>query len=104
MIVRKKDFDDTQANVGDTENLINIPLQVRTVEVSLVLVEPREPGPIRVSLRSKGHLDVARFAEQFGGGGHARASGLKLDGSIQEAHDLVVSAMKKQMAPVSPSP
>jgi phosphoesterase RecJ-like protein len=98
MVVRKKDFDDTRANVPDTENLINIPLQVRTVEVSLLLVEPREPGPVRVSLRSKGQVDVAKFAEQFGGGGHARASGLKLNGTIDEAHDAVVSAMKKQMS------
>ena len=68
-------------NVPDTENLINIPLQIRTVEVSLLFTEPPDGGPIRVSLRSKGGVDVARFAEKFGGGGHARASGLKVNGS-----------------------
>ena len=78
MRVRKGDFDATRADVPDTENLINIPLQVRTVEVSLLFVEPRDGGPVRVSLRSKGQVDVARFAEQFGGGGHARAAGLRL--------------------------
>jgi len=97
MRLSKRDFDETNANVGDTENLINVPLQIRTVEVSLLLVEPREPGPVRVSLRSKGQLDVAKFAEQFGGGGHARASGLKLDGTLQDAHDRVLAAMVSQM-------
>ena len=64
------------AGVLDTENLINVPLQIRTVEVSVLLSEPMDAGPVRVSLRSKGQVDVARFAEQFGGGGHARVSSL----------------------------
>jgi phosphoesterase RecJ-like protein len=67
------------------------------VQVSILLTEPREPGPVRVSLRSKGQVDVARFAEQFGGGGHARASGLKLDETLPDAHDRVVAAMVRAM-------
>ena len=93
MRVRKSDFEETLADVQDTENLINIPLQIRAVQASIVLTEPKDGGPIRISLRSKGGVDVARFAEQFGGGGHARASGLKIDGTLEEAHDRVVSAM-----------
>ncbi len=99
MRVRKRDFEETAANVPDTENLINIPLQIRTVEVSILLSEPKDSGPIRVSLRSKGQVDVARFAEQFGGGGHARASGLKVEGTLEEAHARVVAAMLKAMKP-----
>ena len=98
MQVSKRDFEDTKANVGDTENLINIPLQIRTVEVSLLFTEPLEPGPIRVSLRSKGQIDVAKFAEQFGGGGHARASGLKVEGGLRQARDKVVAAMVERMS------
>ena len=98
MRVTRGDFQDTHANVGDTENLINVPLQIRTVEVSILMVEPKEAGPIRVSLRSKGRVDVARFAERFGGGGHARAAGLKLDSQLQDAHDRVVSAMTQLLA------
>lgn len=101
MRVGKQDFSDSSANVGDTENLINIPLQIRTVQVSLLLVEAPEPGPIRVSLRSKGQVDVARFAEQFGGGGHARAAGLKVDGDLEAVHDRVVAAMVKQLSNMS---
>jgi len=93
MRISKADFEQTGANVGDTENLINIPLQIRTVEVSMLAVEPRDGGPVRISLRSKGSVDVAAFAEQFGGGGHARASGLKLADTFQGAHDRVVAAM-----------
>ena len=97
MTVTKHDFEHTRADVPDTENLINIPLQIRTVEVSLLVTEPTTPGPIRVSLRCKGQVDVARFAEAFGGGGHARAAGLKVDGPLDLATERVVAAMKKQM-------
>jgi bifunctional oligoribonuclease and PAP phosphatase NrnA len=61
--------------------------------VSMLITEPRDFGPVRISLRSKGQLDVAKFAEQFGGGGHARASGLKVEGSFDEAHDRVVGKL-----------
>jgi phosphoesterase RecJ-like protein len=97
MRISREDFAETHAHVPDTENVINIPLQIRTVEVSILLTDPPEGGPIRISLRSKGQVDVARFAEQFGGGGHARASGLKLPGTFQEAHDTVVKAMLAAM-------
>jgi phosphoesterase RecJ-like protein len=92
MTIRRQDFADTGAHVPDTENLINIPLQIRTVEVSLLFIEPPDDGPVRVSLRSKGTVDVAKFAEQFGGGGHARASGLKLEMTLDKAHGAVVGA------------
>ena len=97
--LRKQDFEETNASVLDTESLINVALQIRTVEVSMLVVEPMDaPGPIRVSLRSKGAVDVARFAETLGGGGHARASGLKLDGmTLEPARDRVVKAMAEWM-------
>lgn len=97
MRISKEDFSETHAHVPDTENVINIPLQIRTIEVSILVTDPPEGGPIRISLRSKGQIDVAKFAEQFGGGGHARASGLKLTGTFDEAHDKVVQAMLAAM-------
>ena len=97
--LRKRDFEETRAGVLDTENLINVPLQIRAVDVSMLVVEPTEAGaPVRVSLRSKGAVDVARFAETLGGGGHARASGLKLDGMpLEQARARVVNAMAEWM-------
>lgn len=97
MRIRKSDFHATGAGVPDTENLINVPLQIATVEVSVVIIEPIDFGPVRISLRSKGHLNVADFAAKFGGGGHARASGLKLDTSFDAAHDAVVNALLEVM-------
>jgi bifunctional oligoribonuclease and PAP phosphatase NrnA len=97
MCVSKSDFAKTGASISDTENLINIPLQIRTVEVSILMIDPPDGPPVRVSLRSKGQIDVAAFAEQFGGGGHARASGLKIPGTLEEVFEKVITAMKKAM-------
>ena len=104
MRLRKGDFAAARAHVNDTENLINIPLQIRAVEVSVLVSEPPDGGPVRVSLRSKGQVDVARFAEQFGGGGHARAAGLKFETSLDEAHDKVVSALLARAKNPPPPP
>jgi len=95
--LRKDDFSETGAGVGDTENVINVPLQIRTVEAVALLVDPPDGGPIRVSLRSKGKVDVARFAEQFGGGGHARAAGLKIAMSLESARDAVIKSMLEKL-------
>jgi phosphoesterase RecJ-like protein len=47
-------------------------------------------GRYRVSLRSKGKLDVAHVAETFGGGGHECASGCSLDGPLAQAIRAVI--------------
>ncbi len=98
MQTRREDFLETGARAGDTEALINIPLQIQTVQVSMLFNEPIEGGAIRVSLRSKGHVDVAKFAQQFGGGGHARAAGLRVEDTLAKAREKVVNAMLLALA------
>ncbi len=91
--LRRQDFAETGATVADTENAINAPLVIGSVEVSVLFTEPPEGGPVRISLRSKGKIDVARFAERFGGGGHARAAGCKVDAPLDAAYATVTQAM-----------
>ena len=57
------------------------------------MTDPGDGGPIRCSLRSKGGLDCAAFAQRYGGGGHARAAGLKFDGTLADAHQAIVPAL-----------
>ena len=104
MRIARDDFARTGASVGETEQLINIPLQVASVEVSVLLVEQPDGGPIRVSLRSKGTVDVSRFAEGFGGGGHARAAGLKMSGPLADVERKIVEAMRLRLAATATLP
>jgi phosphoesterase RecJ-like protein len=104
MKIGKEDFKATNARVPDTENLINVPLQIRTVQVVALITDPPEGGPIRVSLRSKGQLDCSKFAEQFGGGGHARAAGMKLEGTVQQTHDRILAALLSKLEDADAGP
>jgi phosphoesterase RecJ-like protein len=93
MTVSAADFTSTGAGVPATENLVNVPLQIGSVEAALLIVEPPDGGPIRMSLRSKGKLDCAAFSQQFGGGGHARAAGAKLSMPLGQARQKIESAI-----------
>jgi phosphoesterase RecJ-like protein len=55
-------------------------------------------GKVKVSFRSTGEVDVNAFARQFGGGGHARASGALIVGSLAEVRDRVIDAARQFLA------
>jgi len=52
------------------------------------------PQKHRVSLRSRGFVDVARIAGQFQGGGHPAASGCTVEGSLSEVKNQVLEVIK----------
>jgi phosphoesterase RecJ-like protein len=95
MKLRLADFAETGARQDETENLVNEPMRMGCVEVSMLLVEaPGADGGqcIRASLRSRGGVDVSAVARRFGGGGHVRAAGLRVEGDIDAvAADLVAA-------------
>lgn len=89
--------DDLKAcNTGmeETENLID---GLRTVgEAKVVSVFKEMPdGKSKVSLRSKGAIDVAKIARQFGGGGHHNAAGYGVDKNIKEATSDLIKVLKR---------
>lgn len=51
-------------------------------------------GKVKISFRSTGDVDVNRFARQFGGGGHVKAAGALVTGSLDDVRDQIVSAAK----------
>jgi phosphoesterase RecJ-like protein len=51
-------------------------------------------GRIKVSLRSVGDVDVAAFARPFGGGGHIKAAGVSVEGTMAQAQELILSAAR----------
>jgi phosphoesterase RecJ-like protein len=67
----------------DTEGLINLPLTVKEI-LAVVFFKEHEAGEWRVSLRSKGTIDVNAIAKEFGGGGHKNASGCSASGTLEE--------------------
>jgi bifunctional oligoribonuclease and PAP phosphatase NrnA len=54
---------------------------------------------IRVSIRSKGSVNVADIAEKFGGGGHECAAGFSIQGPVPEAAEIVLRELRPRMQP-----
>jgi phosphoesterase RecJ-like protein len=65
----------------DTEGLINLPLTVKEI-MAVVFFKEIGPGDWRVSMRSKGDIDINVIAKEFGGGGHKNASGCSARGEL----------------------
>src|SRR5579863_181435 len=72
------------ASDEDCEGLVNYALAIKGIEVALFFREQPD-GRFRVSLRSKGSVNVASVAEAFGGGGHECASGCAVEGPLAAA-------------------
>jgi len=70
-------------NYEDTEGLINLPLTVRDIQAVVFFKELSE-REFRVSMRSKGEIDVCSVAKRYGGGGHKNASGCTVAGDYAE--------------------
>ncbi|MFH1681976.1 MAG: DHHA1 domain-containing protein, partial [Candidatus Eisenbacteria bacterium] len=82
-----------RASHEDTEGFIELLRAVRGVEVCALFKE-QEADRVRVSLRSTESVDLHRFARSFGGGGHAKAAGLTIAGSMEEAVRTVVAGLE----------
>jgi bifunctional oligoribonuclease and PAP phosphatase NrnA len=67
----------------DTEGLINLPLTVKEIQ-AVVFFKEHGPGDWRVSMRSKGDIDINAVAKAFGGGGHKNASGCSATGQLAD--------------------
>ncbi len=77
MTLSQELFTRTGATRADTEDIVNAALRVATVEVAVLITESTD-GVVKLSFRSKGHVDVAELAGRFGGGGHTRAAGARV--------------------------
>ena len=76
----------------DSDGIINLARDIECVEAAIFLKE-LEPGKIKVGLRSKKLVDVAAVSLKFGGGGHVRAAGCTLHGTIEEVKEKVLDAI-----------
>jgi phosphoesterase RecJ-like protein len=80
--------------------VVNYALSTAGIEVAVFLRELPE-GRVRLSLRSKGSINVAAISERLGGGGHENAAGCTLEGPMQRATDEILSALRREMTAAS---
>lgn len=78
----------------DCEGLVNYVIGISGVDVAVFLRE-LNTHRVRLSLRSKGEINVASIAERFGGGGHRHASGCTLDGPLPAAAEVILDRLSE---------
>ena len=97
MALRAEDLAATGATHDETENFVSEPMRLADVEVSVILIA-MPGGQTRVSLRSRGAVDVAALAQRFGGGGHAAAAGFTDEGDLPAAKARLIAACEQALA------
>jgi phosphoesterase RecJ-like protein len=82
------------ASPEDLDGIVEHPRSIAGTRLALFFRDLGH-GKVKVSFRSTGDVDVNRFAKQFGGGGHAKASGALVVGGLEHVRDTVVAAARR---------
>ena len=96
MWVTHNDMLRTSAAEEDCEGLVNYAIAISGVEVAVFLRELPNHR-VRLSIRSKGSIDVALIAESLGGGGHQHASGCTIDGPLPLAAEQILERLRETL-------
>lgn len=104
LAVERGVIDRLGARMSDTEDMINEPLRIGSVVASVLLIE-QDDGVVRASFRSKApadgeipDIDVAAIAQSLGGGGHRRAAGARVAGTLGEVRTRIVDLLQARLA------
>ncbi|MEM4408701.1 MAG: bifunctional oligoribonuclease/PAP phosphatase NrnA [Candidatus Caldarchaeum sp.] len=90
----EKDFRECGGDDEDTDNIVNILGWLETAEIYALFREFKK-GKVRVSVRSKGEINIATVCQKFGGGGHPNAAGCTIEGSLSYAMEKVGSSLER---------
>jgi len=79
-----------------TESIVQMLNEIENIECAVFIYET-DLNEHKVSLRSKGHIDVCEVAKRFGGGGHVKASGFSLEGHLSSVIQKIISVINEQL-------
>ncbi|MEK4238035.1 DHH family phosphoesterase [Paenibacillus sp. FSL H7-0714] len=96
LYVTPEDMIECAAANEDLEGLVNYPRNIRGVEVGILFKVIHEHA-VKVSLRSAGKVDVADLAQTFGGGGHTRAAGARIEATLETAIAQVLEEVRRHL-------
>ncbi len=96
VVLSQEDIRSAGAKDEDCDGIVNIGRSIEGVEVS-VLIKEKDENVIRVNLRSKTFVDVSEVAGAFDGGGHKRAAGCTVKGSLEEVKAKIINAVKERL-------
>ncbi len=95
--ITREMMEKTGTTPKDCEGFVDFLRLLKDVEVCFIFIEAAG-GKVKVSLRSRGIVDVNKLAGEFGGGGHQHAAGLFVDGDVEELERALIPRAKKALS------
>lgn len=95
-VIKREVMDNLGLLDSDLEGITSITTQVGSVSVGVLLKE-KTINEYKVSLRSTGIIDVAKISKQLGGGGHLKAAGCMLKGTVEQVKETVIDALSQHL-------
>jgi len=96
MTLTRKDFADCRARQEHADTVVNFGLETIGTKMA-VLGREADDGTLKFSLRARAPLTVDDVAARLGGGGHAQAAGISMEGELQDATRRVVEEMSRRL-------
>jgi len=94
--MRREDLKHSGATYEDTEGFIDFLKYLKEVKVAFFMGEAESGCEVKISFRSKGPYDVNKIATHFRGGGHKKASGCNIQGTLEEAEKKILDCLRRQ--------
>lgn len=88
---------EVNAEPGDHDGLVNIGKEIEGVKVAIFIRQKDNENVYKVSLRSEEGINVSDICLLFGGGGHSRAAGALISGTVEEVKEKLMKEIKKWM-------
>lgn len=96
--LNNQDMKEVNAEPGDHEGLVNIGRDIEGVEVSIFIRQKEEDeNTYKISMRSNEYVNVSDICMAFGGGGHERAAGASVEGTVEEIKEKIVKETAKNL-------
>lgn len=96
MYISREMIENSGVNEGDLEGLSPLPREIEGVAVGITIRE-KENSQYKISIRTGPELNAAELCSLFGGGGHPRASGCSLKGSLKSVKEALISAVEQNL-------
>ena len=95
-VVSKELMQEYDAKSSDLEGIVNQLRNTKGVDCAIFMYE-LEDGGYKISMRSNEKVNVSAIAKQFGGGGHVKAAGVTMDGTVKEIVSKLSEAIDEQL-------
>jgi phosphoesterase RecJ-like protein len=89
----KSDMKEYGASGSDCENIVDFAREIEETKIAVFFREIK--NGVKISLRSKGDIDVGSVAVSFGGGGHPNAAGCYINGNLEKAKNNLINILKE---------